>query len=83
MKNRPVAPTARAPDSKSGGCGFESLLACHNKRRDRNNFLSPVLKLRLNVFDLKTQKRKNSTACFENFVLKDRAKTRLPLGTVV
>ena len=26
--NRPVALTARAPDSKSGGWGFESLLAC-------------------------------------------------------
>ena len=26
--NRPVALTARASDSKSGGCGFESLLAC-------------------------------------------------------
>lgn len=25
---RPVARTARAPDSKSGGWGFESLLAC-------------------------------------------------------
>ena len=27
---RPVARTARAPDSKSGGWGFESLLACHS-----------------------------------------------------
>ena len=27
--NRPVALTARAPDSKSGCWGFESLLACH------------------------------------------------------
>jgi hypothetical protein len=26
---RPVARTARAPDSKSGGWGFKSLLACH------------------------------------------------------
>ena len=26
--NRPVALMARAPDSKSGGWGFESLLAC-------------------------------------------------------
>ena len=26
--NRPVALTARASDSKSGGWGFESLLAC-------------------------------------------------------
>jgi hypothetical protein len=26
---RPVALTVRAPDSKSGGWGFESLLACH------------------------------------------------------
>lgn len=28
MNGRPVARTARAPDSKSGGWGFESLLAC-------------------------------------------------------
>jgi hypothetical protein len=27
-KNRPVALMARASDSKSGGWGFESLLAC-------------------------------------------------------
>jgi hypothetical protein len=26
---RPVALTVRAPDSKSGSWGFESLLACH------------------------------------------------------
>ena len=31
-RNRPVARTARAPDSKSGGWGFESLLACHMNR---------------------------------------------------
>ncbi len=30
MKDRPVALTARASDSKSEGWGFESLLACHN-----------------------------------------------------
>jgi hypothetical protein len=29
VKDRPVALTARAPDSKSGCWGFESLLACH------------------------------------------------------
>ena len=28
---RPVALIGRAPDSKSGCCGFESLLACHSK----------------------------------------------------
>ena len=28
VNGRPVARTARAPDSKSGGWGFESLLAC-------------------------------------------------------
>ena len=29
FKDRPVALTARASDSKSEGWGFESLLACH------------------------------------------------------
>src|SRR5215467_12638398 len=30
---RPVARTARAPDSKSGGWGFKSLLACLSSKR--------------------------------------------------
>ena len=34
LKDRPVALTARASDSKSEGWGFESLLACHLKVRD-------------------------------------------------
>lgn len=36
MRDRPVALTARASDSKSEGWGFESLLACQENSRSKD-----------------------------------------------